>query len=119
MSNPVTIQERLDHDRLAKPSQGVAQVPLGLKPALRAFAQMSLVDPLRSDAKIELMLLVEREFNWLPIGTVVAVNYHNGTFLTGNDRVAVMQRFAAEFGQDAGGQLFEVGLPVGVGGWRR
>ena len=88
MSNPVTIQDRLDHDRLAKPSQGVAQVPLGLKPALRAFAQMSLVDPLRSDAKIELMLLVEREFNWLPKGTVVAVNYHNSTFLTGNDRVA-------------------------------
>jgi hypothetical protein len=115
MSIPVTIQDKPDR-RSAEPSQGVGQLQLGLKAAVRAFAKMSPVDP---EAKIELMLFVERQFNWLPTGTVVAVNYEDGTFITGDDRIEVMQRCATEFGQGAGGQLFEVGQPVGVGGWRR
>jgi hypothetical protein len=119
MSHPVTIQEQLNNDRLTKAGHGVALVPPGLRLAVQNFAQMSPTDPVHSDAKIELMLLVEREFNWLPRGTVVAVNYQDGTFISGNDRITVMKRCAAEFGQSAGGQLFEVGQPVGVGGWRR
>jgi ribosomal protein S16 len=60
--------------------------------------------------------LLEREFNWLPQGTAVAVNLQNSQFITGHNHADVIQRFVAAYGSVAQGWMFDVGCPAFVGG---
>jgi hypothetical protein len=81
--------------------------------------QISTSDPAAVANRIVVMKRIERLFDGFPKGTLVAVDYASGTYFTGNDRASVLQTLQDRFGTSTRGQLFEVGVPVMVGGWGR
>jgi hypothetical protein len=69
--------------------------------------QISTSDPAAVANKIVVMKRIERLFDGFTKGTL------------GNDRASVLQTLQDRFGTSTRGQLFEVGVPVMVGGWGR
>lgn len=52
----------------------------------------------------------------LPTGTVVAVNIADGRHVTGRDGLEAMDEFERVYGLDARAWVFEVGVPITIGG---
>jgi hypothetical protein len=55
-------------------------------------------------------------FVWLPVGTSVAINSKDGSWIVAPDPSQVIKEFVEMFGQDAPGRMFTVGRPTHVGG---
>jgi hypothetical protein len=81
-------------------------------------AAAAAVDPARDARTFELMDLVKLEFDGLPAGTAVAVDYATGRSMTGATKLDVLRRATAEYGSAARGLLFEVGREVRIGACR-
>jgi hypothetical protein len=82
-----------------------------------AIGRLGILDQTsRSEKQWAALHKLEREFDWLPHGTTVAVNLENSQFITGLDHADVIQKFVAVYGTEAQGWMFDVGCPAVVGG---
>ena len=52
----------------------------------------------------------------MPVGTVVAVNMADGSYVTASDGLTAMDLFEERFGTEAIAWVHEVGVPISIGG---